>query len=548
MKRGELLPADETIEQHQKKRAEEIADVDEDRNGPKGLFKGMFPAAKRELIFDEGDGVYRCPRCLAEHEGGSICAHCRLPVEMGYDLSDLEDDFDPDDLENLEVDLDDAEEFGPAGFHFGPLHHRHIHGHIHGHIPHFHHHHYHHHDSDDSESDSELDHDIDDEEEEDEGSLREFVVQDDGEPQQPTAGTLGRIGGRDPINISDDESDEGGAISNRRRRRMLRPVIRLSSSPTGQSAISVSSTSVASEVSGLSEVSETDDAMLQRAGWSPLEPDSENEVDGAAHYPPYAPFTSDEENTDGSDTETIGHGDSDDDSDRSGTPRYEYPLYDGAASDDEDDDGSEPEAEMDHDGDTEMSASPSADRYRSRSVETDDYEYEMGLREPQGRGASQTPGAYGYGSHGTSRSASDDSDQTGYGAENLGEANEVHEMDDDSSDISIVPPSRRHRGQYANGTQIWQNYDPRISMILAEHQQIRGAGDPHSNLAQLDAQLRRVPVIVEPASRMRRMTAYRGQPPRRIDPLRSSRSPSATRINPSLNRSSRFPGQHQWRN
>lgn len=540
IRRGELMPSDETIEQHQKKRAEEIADVDEDRNGPNGLFKGMFPANKRELIFDDGDGVYRCPRCLTEHEGGPMCANCRLPVEVSYDISDIDEDFDPDDMENLEAEMDEYNAANVAAL--WPMQHHHHHMHSLGlGLPHFHHHyHSHEHGSDDdSESGSDLDRDID-EEDEDEGSLRDFVVDDNGEEVAEVPGRASvTIGQRRPINISDDDSDEGGAISNRRRRRLHPPVIRLSSSPTGNSAISVSSASVVS-----------DDALLQQAGWSPLEPESENEADVPGDYQHHNYDSgSDEEDSDGSDTETIGNGesdsDSDDDDDDAETPRHDFLVYGGATSDDEEEDGeSEVGAGMDRDGDTEMSVSPTGDRFRTFSVDSDNYEYEVDLREPQSRDASQIPETYGYDARGSSRSVSVDTNQNGYEAQELGEVNEFHDMDDNSSNSSIAPLSRRRQGQYAGQPQIWQTYDSRIRMLFAEHQEARGTGVLHNNLSQLDPQLR-ISSVAETASRMPRMTAYRSPTLRRYDPIR--RSMFAARIIPSSNRSHRSHSQYHQR-
>jgi hypothetical protein len=71
-KRSELMPSDESIDQHTQKRGEEIAEVDRDRNGASGLFKGAFPAngGQNRLFRDEQDAVWRCPGCHHEHEGG----------------------------------------------------------------------------------------------------------------------------------------------------------------------------------------------------------------------------------------------------------------------------------------------------------------------------------------------------------------------------------------------------------------------------------------------------------------------------------------------
>lgn len=101
------MPSDESIEQHEKRKAEETGDVERDKNGPDGLFKGAFPPSYRELIFDEEDGVLRCPRCLTEHEGGPLCNNCHLPVDDGFEFSEDDDQYGRDiEAEDLEFDMD----------------------------------------------------------------------------------------------------------------------------------------------------------------------------------------------------------------------------------------------------------------------------------------------------------------------------------------------------------------------------------------------------------------------------------------------------------
>jgi len=544
VKRGELLPSDESIEQHQKKRAEEISDVDKDRNSSDGLFKGTFPPGRRELIYDDGDGVLRCPRCLTEHEGGPTCANCHLPVEESNDFSDMDGDEvdgddleDLDDLESLELDLD-AE--------IGHGHHHHPHFMIPtfrfgGRGPPFHgfHHPAHHgridYDSDESDDyDSDMAGDMDEEEDEDEGSIGDFVVADD----QVVDSHNGNANANDasqqePITISDDDSDEGGAISNRRRRRLDRTVG--SSSPSVQSAVSVTSTN-------RSEVDEA--VMLQNAGWSPLDQDSDAE--NHAHYPLHEDGESEEENTDdNSDTETetmVGNGPSDDDdddddesrNDLSSTPRYEYPFHGAGSvdSEDEDGDGEDDNSEagiMDQDGDTEMSVSPSS---RSVSVSNEYYGFAGNL---ESRGPSVEPHSYGhFQSPSRSRESESVSVESGYGynrGENLGAANQIQEIDDDSDASSVIaPPGRRPRRSSAR-PQV-NNYDPRLSSLFAEHQQSRQTvQNQQSGFGDLnDEYLQRRPPYVQP----RQYAIYRGQPPavipHRFDPMRGSRSSSATRL------------------
>lgn len=541
------MPSDESIDQHNKKRAEEIADVDKDRNSPEGLFKGTFmirPLA--ELLYDESDGVLRCPHCQHEHEGGPLCTICGTRFEEGYDdddpygFSDLDDDAELDlDLEDLEVDVDG--EYHAGHFHhFLGIPHFPFGGPAHAHFHHMHHHH--HDESLGEESDSDIDRDSEDDEEDDddddEGSLQDFVVRD-GEPNH----NRGR-NNRQPITISDDESDEGGPVAPRRRH-PNRPRAALSSSPSAPSVLTVTD----------SENGETNAEadMLRNAGWSPLDTENESDAEEPIQYA-YRGYgtTEDEQNSDDeSDTNTMRNEASDDEDDHSRndiseTPTYQYNgatyMYDEGtpnsyAAEDEDDHA---EAEfphsMDRDGDTEMSASPGPSNLsRSVSVSTNGYRYDM-----DGEGE-----VYGYDDEGTPRGhrgVSISTDSYGDMGENLGVANEIHTIEDDSSDGSIQPPLRRRPRQRLGNPRVFQT-DPRISMMFAEHQlSLRGAQN-QQGLDDFEAEVRRA----EPGSRNRRMASYRLQPPRRIDPLRSSRSPSATRIISSSNRIVRPPRQYQRR-
>ena len=74
-------------------------------------------------------------------------------------------------------------------------------------------------------------------------------------------------------------------------------------------------------------------------------------------------------------------------------------------------------------------------------------------------------------------------------------------------------------------------------MIFAEHQQSLRGDSEQTDLEELDNEIR----LTQPGPRTRRMTAYRTQPPRRNDPLRITRSPSATRVIASSSRVSRPP-------
>jgi len=321
---------------------------------------------------------------------------------------------------------------------------------------------------------------------------------------------------------------------------------------------------------------------LRHAGWSPLDQGNDSDTDG--HVPlgydgyntGYGVTEDERDSDDDSDTNTetmVGNEYTDDEDDDqlreelrtptdAGFPHPSdaaYARFNAYSRHDEqfdhfaDDDDSELEQASvvkDQDGDTEMSASPRASR-SSRSVSITTVSTNPYARDPypdptSSRSVSVSTN-HDYGGVSESsirrRGESVDTDSIAYGG-NLGVANEIHEVEDGSSDSSIRPPPRRLPRRYHPNSRA-QQYDPRISMIFAEHQQsMRGTQSNPIGLDEWDGEVRRI----EPASRHRRMTAYRMMPPRRVDPLRSSRSPSATRIISPADRSSRIPRQYVRRN
>ncbi|PNS20525.1 hypothetical protein CAC42_5975 [Sphaceloma murrayae] len=109
MKRAELLPDGETIEEHEIWRKEEEDHVAADRNNqdPRhgGLFKGKFNrrGVLRPLV-DPSDGVARCPRCNWEIEDDT-CEHCGIHFDSeGYESAS--DDYDSYMEDELDGDLD----------------------------------------------------------------------------------------------------------------------------------------------------------------------------------------------------------------------------------------------------------------------------------------------------------------------------------------------------------------------------------------------------------------------------------------------------------
>ncbi|OAF56939.1 hypothetical protein VC83_06963 [Pseudogymnoascus destructans] len=105
--RVELMPADESTEQHVKRRKEENQAVETDRISDEGLFKGCFSTARLGNIrYDEADRMHVCSHCGHEFTGGPLCENCGVDFE-GEDEA-IRDDFS--DLEEMEFDLDEEED------------------------------------------------------------------------------------------------------------------------------------------------------------------------------------------------------------------------------------------------------------------------------------------------------------------------------------------------------------------------------------------------------------------------------------------------------
>src|SRR5277367_5447873 len=101
--RIELLPEDETTNEHDEAKLAEAQQIDADKGpGGEGLFKGAFKnahlnpwqTAPPRAIRDYEDGVDRCPVCAWELEEGA-CEHC------GYNDSDEDDSDESDDTRAL---------------------------------------------------------------------------------------------------------------------------------------------------------------------------------------------------------------------------------------------------------------------------------------------------------------------------------------------------------------------------------------------------------------------------------------------------------------
>jgi hypothetical protein len=105
--RAELLPEDETVQEHEKAKEEEALLLAADRTGP-GLFKGAFLTHGHTIfswdrgILDPEDGVIRCPECHWELEHGQ-CLQCGFHE---YEEPDDDDLHSLDGSEPYSIDTD----------------------------------------------------------------------------------------------------------------------------------------------------------------------------------------------------------------------------------------------------------------------------------------------------------------------------------------------------------------------------------------------------------------------------------------------------------
>ncbi|KIW94638.1 uncharacterized protein Z519_04614 [Cladophialophora bantiana CBS 173.52] len=122
--RAELLPEDETVQEHQQAKEAEAAQLAADRAGP-GLFKGVFLGEPRRQmrwglgIPDPEDNVVRCPRCHWELEEGE-CLRCGFH-EIYESGSGLESDYDSESMHVASSSEFDAEDDIDHEFD-GPMH------------------------------------------------------------------------------------------------------------------------------------------------------------------------------------------------------------------------------------------------------------------------------------------------------------------------------------------------------------------------------------------------------------------------------------------
>lgn len=559
------MPHDETVEQHKTKKAEESQIVEDDRNSAEGLFKGTFPPRHGELWHDEADGVMRCPACGHEHEGGPTCESCGAEFEDMFGFSDGSIDAD---LSDIEVDSEDeAMPMHPPPHYYQP-------GLIQGAgvemLAHYHAHHNNDFMSDDTTDNSEFygNHNSEDEgegDDEDAGSLEDFIAPDDEDPELVAPSR--RANQRAVTIISDDEDDEsedeGGAVTSRRRPTWTRTP----QNPSISAMISEDENDSSANGSELDE-DEIIDArrrLRESGGWSPLDEGEDDDTEGFAHHGGYT-TTEDERAIDESDSEsnseTIGHPDSDveDDDGRpySQVRHYQTPDYrqnpdDYPSSMDGDDtpieytrayatnnyDGEDENPyEYDNDGDsTPVDYARDRDNVSTNydSEHENPYEYDTdGGRSNSMDRDGDTEMSVSPGLSRAPRSGSVDS----YYAD-LGVANEMAEDDDDDdSDTSIRPPPRRQPRHMPIGDvqQQYELYNPRVGMMFAQHQdfvrnsqyapRLNGWGVGNHNAVQM-----------EPTSRNHRRVQYCP----RLSPLANNTRHTFQRVTPSIH-----PPQYQY--
>jgi hypothetical protein len=527
--RAELMPVDETIEQHKERRKEEGDIVEADRATDAGLFKGCFLNRQPvgHLRFNEENQIIECTECGAEYISGTMCEHCGIDFEgdeeqfntfsdidgmgsiEGYDV-EFEGDIDLEEVDEDDEDYSEEHE----GMGDGPglwIPTSTFHGQIRairsvlnasmgrrrrsGS-----------HSSSGVSGEESMDSSVDDDETQFE--QRDTTNSPDGSTSHVSASFRRPEAARNDGDV-DDSDDEGGAVSNGRRR--ARPAWAIPR--VAQSAMTVTDESV---------VSEPDDYMARhlQEGWSPLEQEQDSD------YGEQQPF--------------IAH-DGDDDSDTD--------TMVGNQVSDEEDDGRQSENGAET---PRWEQSPTRNPYihqalRSQSVQTtssdgfgnayDSDAQGAGVVDPEGDVEMSV--ASGGSRRGSSASINSERRQR-RSVEILGSATAIQEVEEDSSDTSVQPAVRRRR-RPSRPSQT-PEYDPRISMMFAQHQSdLRDVTARQSPYFEDRAHASRV----EPASRSR-MSSYRPLPQRRVVTSNSHTSSSAI-LTPASSRPSRVQRQYPRR-
>jgi hypothetical protein len=529
IKRSELMPMDETTEQHLERRTSENEIVEADRASPSGLFKGCFnktPLAR--IQFNEEDHIYRCSRCSHEYVRGELCENCGLDFEGDEEDIDIDNFSDVDDADSFDDDIQDMlaeaedmpsiRDFYPAGPEFwlgGGSHIRAPPPYLPpwaNNLP-----------EDGIYSPRErfvdLDNSASSEDEDDSESMRDFI-EDGGGAYESSSSSRGT---RSASHISlssrnreetgtddgtdDDESDEGGVVSNGRRTH--RHIVYES-----ESDVTVTNSATTSEAGDLDEASR----RLQESGWSPLQEDPHND------YGTDRLLASDTHSENSDNNTTVGYQTSMDDQDS-----------------DEDDDHRH----------RNFTATPSPTRLASRSLpqhgsrghsresprDADQSDNDSYDSDAQGSSVTDHEGDVEMSVSPVSHSSNNTSDSEGGGAvtESLGSANTMHDIEDDSSDGTPQPANRRRRQLRVSRHSPPAEYDPRISMMFARHQ-----------LDMQDVTARQSPYF-EPAARSRTSSSYRHISPRGSPSSFNISSTSPVILTSVSNRSNRIQRQYHRR-
>ncbi len=486
--RIELLPADETADQHRQNRKAENDIVEADRVSEKGLFRGCFSMKyNHALHFDEEDNVLRCRACGHEYIGGGYCENCGEEFTAD-DLDEIEDfsDMDGDSIEqyNIEFDTeldaedddediveDDMDEDSESEMwhhhHHHFLHHHHHYGfnapHFHG--PHFHPLHYH----------AGL-HTEDEEDEDPTQSDQDFIHDDQPQNGCPESfspsGSHTSYSSRQAGSIQDgndsEDFDEGGDVSRGRRRPRFGTVMSSPSVTTvtdGRNISDVNDTAEATDSEDITQISDSEESDTNTMVGNQV-------LDETPNVGRYRKRRSHTPRTGTSSRPLSDHSNLCRRNLRSRDSSVQSISSDGyhqIADDGSDADG---EAATDRDGDTEMSMSPS---------ESSD-----------GEESTPTPSV-----------------------ELLGEVSSINENENESSDDSVQPARRRHPRLNTYRT---PGYNPYISALLAQHQSIvRDASELQNPYHEERAYSQRMGY----SSRFRSAGSYQPSRTRSRSPLRS---------------------------
>ncbi|OBT70070.1 hypothetical protein VE03_00448 [Pseudogymnoascus sp. 23342-1-I1] len=549
--RVELMPADESTEQHIKRRKEENQAVETDRISDEGLFKGCFSAAIRlgNIRYDEADRMHVCSHCGHEFTGGPLCENCGVDFDgedeaIRDDFSDLEEmEFDLDDEEDEDEEEDEDDGEGDGYFHdrdprdgldwFNPfdadiqiedvrqlLEDHPIHDHHHHRFPHYHRFI---HPMEAIESRARGEHSDESEEEESDGdettsSMMDFIEPDD---SSPAIGRRSRpqiidSDSEDSDEEEEEEEEEEEVVSARprqqaSRRRPNRPIVLDSDSEV--SADSGDGHGESEEATHITIDDEHEsDSSARNGGYSPLDhgDDSENEAE---------PFAAVDHHSDSSDSDTtVGRHEEDDEEDEGATGRNDGPAVSRRSGETGAQrlpfnrlGGSRGKMQRGR-----ISAGPQSSREQSREENSEDRDEER----------SSSPAA-GYDESDDDNEATDQDGDIEMGVKSttrmrgsvpepdLLSHNALGDFIGDQGlwldePVQPAPRSRRRRGAPAQILPA-QEYDPRISMMFAQHQSdLRDATARESPLYEDQAD---IPRRIEASARSRRRAQYRMDQP-----------------------------------